>query len=91
MRAEFVRMIGTVLGEIPWPMHDVSPADLRKHAALMLNGFYDHDEFESWPKREFFQKAPEEVRIVRDDGAIMIKYDLLDLIKDTGRRVVGNR
>ena len=91
MRMEFRRLVGTILDVRSWPTHGVTSADLRKQAAAMLRSFYDSDEFAFWPKKQFFQKAPEEVRIVDSAGDVVARYDICDLIADMGHQLVGNR
>jgi hypothetical protein len=91
MRVEFRRLIGTVLEERPWPILAVNSDELRKEAAALLGGFYESDEREFWPKKKFIQKTPEEVRIMDSAGKILARYDVWDLIDDTGRKLVDSR
>jgi hypothetical protein len=69
----------------------VNSDELRKEAAALLGSFYESDEREFWPKRQFVQKAPAEVRIIDAAVKVLARYDVWDLAEDTGRKLVNNR
>ncbi len=89
MRMEFRRLTGRVLWTRDWAAHGVSAADLRNHARDTLMGFYESDQDEYRPKAEFRDKAPEEVTIRDASGRLLAAYDILNMMADTKRRVMG--
>jgi hypothetical protein len=91
MQMEFRRLTGLALGHQSWPSLGTTPADLATQTATMLRAHYNSDGKQIWPKKQYFQKAPEEVRIVDDAGRVVARYDIRDLISDTGCELVGNR
>jgi hypothetical protein len=52
-------------------------------------GFYESDQDEYRPKAEFRDKAPEEVTIRDASGRLLAAYDILNMMADTKRRVMG--
>jgi hypothetical protein len=72
-----------------WPTEGVPVAELREHAREALLGFYTGNEYEFWPKKEYLDQAPEEVRIVDANGSEIARYDVQDAIADTRRQLVG--
>jgi len=89
MRMEFRRLTGRVLWTRDWSAHGLSAADLRNQARETLMGFYEGNQDELWPKAEFRDKAPEEVTILDASGRLLAAYDILNMMADTKRRVMG--
>ena len=89
MRMELRRLAGTVLEKRPWPILAVNSEELRKDAATVLGGFYESDEHAFWPKSQLAHMTPEEVRILDAAGKVLARYDVWDLIEDTGRKLVN--
>jgi hypothetical protein len=91
MRMELRRMNGAVLHEKEWPVHGRPIGEIVAEAKDALASCYEGDHFSFWPKKEFYPDTPEEVRVVGSDGAIVASYDLVALIKDTKRSLIGDR
>jgi hypothetical protein len=90
MKMEFRRLTGkAMLDDRPWPSVGVPAAELREHARDALLSFYVGNDHEFWPREEFRDKAPEEVRIVDAAGSVIAGYDIRDIISDTNRQLVG--
>jgi hypothetical protein len=84
MPMQFRRMVGVPLFERPWTVEDVPLGQLRADAKAALAKFYEWNETSFWPREEFAPKAPEEVRMVGENGEVMLLYDLQMLMAETG-------
>ena len=91
MRMEFSRMVGIFISQRPWPVDGKSDEQLLAEARDALAGFYDGDEYSFWPKKEYASNVPEHVRVVDSTGAIVLEYDLADLIAESRRSLVGGK
>ena len=91
MRMEFRRLVGTVIFETSWPDQDEQIDEFNEQAKEALVSFYEGTEHCFWPKKEFAANAPEEVRIVDEQGIIVAKYDIHDFATDTKRSVAHHK
>jgi hypothetical protein len=91
MRMELRRMTGAVIHEKEWPVHGRPLGEIIAEARDALASCYEGDKFSFWPKKEFYPEAPEEVRVLGADGAIIVKYDLVALLRETNRSLIGDR
>ena len=91
MRMELRRMNGTVLHEKEWPVHGRPIGEVVAEARDALASCYEGDRFSFWPKKEFYPNTPEEVRVFGSDGDIVVQYDLVALLRDTNRSLIGDR
>jgi hypothetical protein len=90
VKLEFRRLTGKpMLDDRPWRAEGIPASDLKEHAKAALMGFYANDQHEFWPKEQFRDKAPEEVRIVDAAGNVVARYDIRDIIAETNRQLVG--
>lgn len=89
MRMEFSRMTGAFISQRPWPIDGRSTDELLAEARAALGGFYDRDDYSFWPKKEYAPNAPEHVRLVDSNGAIVLEYDLGELLAESGRSLIG--
>lgn len=85
---EYRRLVGTVLRSHRW-LTDRPLAVLVEDARLALLSHYDVREHEYAPKRDFFQRAPEEVRILSDDGKVMASWSIADELFVNHRHLVS--
>ena len=87
------RLSGEQLNEFRLP-DNFDHTELRKIAHDALMDHFDSNDKKFWPKEEygfFGSKAvPEEVAFVNDLGNEILRYGLLDLIKDADRELAGN-
>jgi hypothetical protein len=74
---EYRRLVGTVPRSHRW-LTERPLAALVEDARSALLSHYDVREREYAPKREFFQRAPEEVRILNDEGEVMASWSIAD-------------
>ena len=91
MRMEFRRMTGVLILERAWPAHGRPVEEIAAEAKDALASCYEGDKFSFWPKKEFYPEAPEEVRVLGADGAIIVRYDLVALLRETNRSLIGDR
>jgi hypothetical protein len=84
VRMEFSRMTGVFISQKPWPVDDRPAHQLVAEAKAALADFYDRDEYSMWPKKEYCANAPEHVRMVDSRGAIILEYDLTELVAESG-------
>ena len=66
-------------------------SELIAEAKDALASCYEGDSFSFWPKKEYYPNTPEEVRVVGSDGDIVVQYDLVALLRDTNRSLIGDR
>ena len=93
MRMEFRKLDGeeTFPHKLLAESFDPKPGELLQFAKNSLNGFYEGVERVFWPKPKHISRAPEEVRIVNDEGDVLAKYTVSDLAKDTKKYLVGQK
>jgi hypothetical protein len=91
MRMELRRINGTVLHEKEWPVHGRPIGEVVAEARDALASCYEGDRFSFWPKKEYYPNTPEEVRVFGSDGGVVVQYDLVALLRDTNRSLIGDR
>jgi hypothetical protein len=91
MRMEFRRLVGTVIFETSWPDQDEQIDEFNEQAKEALVSFYEGTEHCFWPKKEFAANAPEEVRIINEQGIVVAKYDIHDFATDTKRSLAQHK
>ena len=85
MRMELRRRTGAVIYERYWPVDGQSIEELVAEAKQALAGFYEGDSYCFWPKKKYAPNAPEEVRIIGANGAVVAQYDIGDFRVETNR------
>lgn len=60
---------------------------LRHECRAKLLTYYDHDATTTWVRPEFYQAAAEEVVVLDKRGAALARYDIKDMISETGRQL----
>jgi hypothetical protein len=90
VKMEFRRLTGKpMFDDRPWQTDGVEISKLREHAKDALASFYTGNDRAFWPKEQFRDKAPEEIRIVDAAGEVVARYDIRDMIADTKRQLTG--
>jgi hypothetical protein len=72
---------------------DLSPDEQRQIARDALLSAYDYDDKNLWPKDHLVGTGenPEEAIFIRSNGEEILKFGLLDLIKEMGLNLVGRK
>jgi hypothetical protein len=91
MRIEMRRLQGEkALESFDWvPSESVSADEIREMAKRWLMGCHGQTETNFWPLAKFKGNAPEAVWVLDQSGGVITKYSLDDLIRDTGKALVG--
>jgi hypothetical protein len=82
MRMEFRKFGKARTSSVAWKPQLLTFEELGYQVKTALSGFYVSNKHAIWPRHP---NAPEEVRIVDDDGAEIVVYTVNDLIEETGR------
>jgi hypothetical protein len=85
MRIEFRRLDGAIIGGMPWTGSVASDKELKSQAKSILSRFYEGDERQFWPKRQFGANPPQVVSVLSSDGALLASYSIRDLSEETAR------
>jgi hypothetical protein len=91
MRMQFRRMSGALILEREWPAHGRPVEEIAAEAIEALTSCYEGDAFSFWPKKAFAPDAPEEVRVIDADGAIIARCDLTVLLGASRRSLLAGR
>jgi hypothetical protein len=85
MRLRLSRLDGTRLQEFSWNIEGLSRDDMRSYLCEALLSHYDSDDTFMWPNdRHRSHGAPEQAELMSNRGDEILRYDIRDLMRDTG-------
>lgn len=92
MRLRLSRLDGTEIQQFSWSIEGLSVNDMRLYLCEALLSHYDSDDTFMWPNARCRSAAvPEQAELLTGHGEEILRYDVNDLIRDTGfqLRVAG--
>jgi hypothetical protein len=88
MRLRLSRWDGTEIQAFQWSIEGLSANDMRLYLGEALLSHYDSDGTFMWPNARCRATAvPEQAELLTGRGEEILRYDVNDLIRDTGFRL----
>jgi hypothetical protein len=88
MRLRLSRWDGTEIQAFQWSIEGLSANDMRLYLCEALLSHYDSDGTFMWPNARCRATAvPEQAELLTGRGEEILRYDVNDLIRDTGFRL----
>jgi hypothetical protein len=89
MKAELRKMTGAVMNALEWNVVGASRDDLLEQAKKALRGCYVETANSIFCRWEVRGGTPEEAVIFTDDGQIVSRYSIEDLLAETHKSFAG--